>query len=62
MQGVAENACLALRMRAGIYKSLPYDEYVLVDNTTVTVPTIVGEDDFRADTGCITQTIDRMAA
>ncbi|MFD3659669.1 serine/threonine-protein kinase [Streptomyces sp. NPDC058659] len=62
VQGVAKNACLTLRMMAGIYKSLPYDEYVLVDNTTSTAPAIVWEDDFRANTGCITQTIDRTAA
>ncbi|WP_435973576.1 serine/threonine-protein kinase [Streptomyces sp. Qhu_M48] len=61
VQGVAKNACLTLRMMADIYKALPYDEYVLVDNTTSTAPTIVWEDDFRANTGCITRTIDRTA-
>jgi hypothetical protein len=61
VQGVAKNACLTLRMMVDIYESLPYDEYVLVDNTTPSAPAIVWEDDFRANTGCITQTIDRTA-
>ncbi|MGW9118310.1 serine/threonine-protein kinase [Streptomyces sp. NPDC055663] len=61
VQGVAKNACFTLRMMADIYKDLPYDEYVLVDNTASTAPAIVWEDDFRANTGCITQTIDRTS-
>ncbi|MFE7109880.1 serine/threonine-protein kinase [Streptomyces sp. NPDC057575] len=61
VQGVAKNACLTLHMMADIYKALPYDEYVLVDNTTSKAPAIVWEDDFRANTGCVTQTIDRSA-
>lgn len=47
------NVCLTLRMMAGIYKGLPYDEYVLVDNTTPTAPAIVWEDDFRANTAAL---------
>ncbi|MEV1066314.1 serine/threonine-protein kinase [Streptomyces sp. NPDC050263] len=47
VQGAAKDACLTLRMMADIYKDLPYDEYVLVDNTTPTAPAIVWEDDFR---------------
>ncbi|MFF4748072.1 serine/threonine protein kinase [Streptomyces sp. NPDC001268] len=61
IQGVAKNVCLSLRMMAGIYKDLPYDQYVLVDNTTPAAPVIVWEDDFRANTGCVTQTIERNA-
>lgn len=59
IQGAASNACLTLRMMADIYEELPYDEYALVDNTTGTAPTIVWEDDFRANTGCATQAIER---
>lgn len=61
VQGVAKSACLTLRMMADIYKDLPYDEYVVVDNTRPTAPVIVWEDDFRTNTGCITQAIDRSA-
>ncbi|SPE99945.1 serine/threonine protein kinase [Streptomyces sp. MA5143a] len=59
IQGAAKDTCLTLRMMADIYKDLPYDEYVLVDNTTPTAPAIVWEDDFRTNTGCVTQTIER---
>ncbi|MDX3843771.1 serine/threonine protein kinase [Streptomyces europaeiscabiei] len=59
IQGTAKDACLTLRMMADLYKDLPYDEYVLVDNTTTAAPAIVWEDDFRTNTGCVTQTIER---
>ncbi|MFF8480418.1 serine/threonine protein kinase [Streptomyces antibioticus] len=59
IQGVAKNVCLTLRMMADIYKDLPYDEYVLVDDTTPMAPAIVWEDDFRTNTGCVTQTVER---
>ncbi|MFI6645214.1 protein kinase [Streptomyces sp. NPDC050504] len=62
VQEVAENACSTLAMMAGLYKDLPYDEYVLVDNTAPASPVIVWEDDFRANIGCITQAVDRSAA
>ncbi|WP_180685259.1 hypothetical protein [Streptomyces gossypiisoli] len=62
VQGAAKNVCLTLRMMADIYKDLPYDEYVLVDNTTPTAPAIVWEDDFRTNTGCVTQTIERTTS
>ncbi|MHC5905437.1 serine/threonine-protein kinase [Streptomyces sp. S6] len=59
VQAVAKNSCLVLRMMADLYPSLPYDEYVLVDNTTPAAPAIVWEDDFRTNTACATQASDR---
>lgn len=59
VQAVAKDACLTLRMMADIYTGLPYDEYVLVDNTTPTAPAIVWEDNFRTNTDCTTQANER---
>ncbi|CAM5300360.1 serine/threonine protein kinase [Streptomyces narbonensis] len=59
IQSIAKDACYSLRMMADIYKDLPYDEYVLVDGSTPTTPAIVWEDDFRANTGCVTQAVER---
>ncbi|MEU5341864.1 serine/threonine-protein kinase [Streptomyces sp. NPDC020766] len=59
VQAVAKDACLTLRMMADIYTGLPYDEYVLVDNTTSTAPAIVWEDNFRTNTDCTTQANER---
>lgn len=62
IQSIAKDACYSLRMMADIYKVLPYDEYVLVDDTTPTAPAIVWEDDFRTNTGCVTQAAERNTA
>ncbi|MFD5839979.1 hypothetical protein [Streptomyces chartreusis] len=62
VQTVAKDACLTLRMMGDIYDGLPYDEYVLVDNTTATAPAIVWEDNFRSNTNCATQAHERNTA
>lgn len=62
VQTVAKDACLTLRMMGDIYEGLPYDEYVLVDNTTATAPAIVWEDNFRSNTNCATQAHERNTA
>nr|WP_024760888.1 protein kinase [Streptomyces exfoliatus] len=62
IQSIAKDACYSLRMMADMYKELPYDEYVLVDETTPTAPAIVWEDDFRTNTGCVTQAVERNTA
>lgn len=55
VQAATKDACLTLRTMADIYPGLPYDEYVLVDDTTPTAPAVVWEDNFRSNTDCATQ-------
>ncbi|MEV5321419.1 serine/threonine-protein kinase [Streptomyces sp. NPDC052687] len=59
VQELARTACLGLRDLSGFYPDFTYREYVLVDAARKDGPSIVWEDDFRADTGCETSLTDR---
>ena len=59
---VAKDACVTLRMMADIYTGLPYDEFVLVDETSPMAPAVVWEDNFRTNTDCTTQANERNTA
>ncbi|MGW3425354.1 serine/threonine-protein kinase [Streptomyces phaeochromogenes] len=62
VQAVAKDACVTLRMMADIYTGLPYDEFVLVDETSPMAPAVVWEDNFRTNTDCTTQANERNTA